>query len=97
MPTGSAHGDPSASLAGGAPFGDDPTMVARYVRRLGFVAALMVLGYLVVRLVPEISGNVLVDVVVDVAIFAALGYVLFAAFDDAEHGRAPFGGRFSRR
>ena len=56
----------------------------------------MLLGYLVVRLVPEISGNVLVDLVVDVAIFAALSYPVLAAFDDAEHGRAPFGGRFSR-
>ena len=71
-------------------------MVARYVRRVGFIAALMLLGYLVVRLVPEISGNVLVDLVVDTAIFAALGYPVLAAFDDAEHGRAPFGGRFSR-
>ena len=71
-------------------------MVARYVRRVGFIAALMLLGYLVVRLVPEISGNVLVDLVVDMAIFAALGYPVLAAFDDAEHGRAPFGGRLSR-
>jgi hypothetical protein len=64
---------------------------------LGFLTGLMLLGYLVPHLVPEISGNVLVDVGVDVAIFAALAYPLLAAFDDAEHGRAPFGGRFSRR
>jgi hypothetical protein len=72
-------------------------MAARYVRRLGFVAGLLLLGYLVVHLVPEISGDVLVDLVVDVAIFAALSYPLLAAFDDVEHGRAPFGGRFTRR
>jgi hypothetical protein len=72
-------------------------MAARYVRRLGFTGGLLLLGYLVVHLVPEISGNALVDIVVDMAIFAALGYPLLAAWDDAEHGRTPFGGRFSRR
>ena len=71
-------------------------MVARSVRGLGVTAALLLLAYLIPRLVPEISGNVLVDLVVDMAIFAALGYPVLAAFDDAEHGRAPFGGRFSR-
>ena len=72
-------------------------MVARYVRRLGFVGGLLLLGYLVVHLVPEISDNVLVDIGVGLAIYAALCYPLLAAFDDAEHGRAPFGGRFGRR
>lgn len=72
-------------------------MVTLYARRVGFVATLLLLGYLIDRLVPGISDNVIVDVVVSMAVFAAIALPLLAALDDAEHGRPLFSGRLGRR
>jgi nitric oxide reductase large subunit len=72
------------------------TVLLFYGRRLAFVAFVLVLGYAVSRLV-HVSDNVVIDIAVCWAVFAAIFLPLALALDDVEHGIPPFGGRFSRR